>query len=101
MDGTGGTSLAGSGAAGPERDRRPEDAVLRLDSTAGHLVRRAQQVHTALWTAEFDGDLTGPQYALLSALSRQPSLDQRSAGRRASLDKSTAADVVARLQRSG
>ena len=68
----------------------------------GHLIRRAQQVHTALWSAEFNGDLTGPQYGLLSALSSsQGGIDQSSAGRLAALDKSTAADVVARLQRNG
>jgi MarR family transcriptional regulator, lower aerobic nicotinate degradation pathway regulator len=76
-------------------------AVLPLDTTIGHLLRRAQQVHTALWAREFNGDLTGPQYALLSALTQQASIDQRTAGRLASLDKSTAADVIARLQRNG
>lgn len=75
--------------------------VLPLDTTCGHLIRRAQQVHTSLWSAELNGDLTGPQYALLSAISREPALDQRSAGRLASLDKSTTADVVARLERNG
>lgn len=76
-------------------------AVLPLDTTIGHLLRRAQQVHTALWAREFNGDLTGPQYALLSALTQQGAVDQRTAGRLASLDKSTAADVIARLQRNG
>jgi DNA-binding MarR family transcriptional regulator len=76
-------------------------AVLPLDTTIGHLLRRAQQVHTALWARAFNGDLTGPQYALLSALTQQAAIDQRTAGRLASLDKSTAADVIARLQRNG
>jgi DNA-binding MarR family transcriptional regulator len=75
--------------------------ALSLDTTLGHLLRRAQQVHTAIWSEEFSGDLTGPQYALVSAVASTPMLDQRSAGRLASLDKSTAADVVARLQRNG
>lgn len=74
--------------------------ALPLDTTVGHLLRRAQQVHTALWAREFAGDLTGPQYALLSALTRRSETDQGTAGRLASLDKSTTADVVARLQRS-
>src|SRR5690606_40462214 len=46
------------------------------------------------------GDLTGPQYALLSALTRAPVVEQGIAGRLASLDKSTAADVIARLERN-
>lgn len=83
---------------GREEDSAP---ALPLDTTVGHLIRRAQQVHTALWGGEFNGDLTGPQYALLSTLTQQTVLDQRSAGRIASLDTSTAADVVARLQRNG
>lgn len=74
---------------------------LPLETTLGHLIRRAQQVHTALWTAEFDGEITGPQYAVLSVLTRNPTMNQRSAGRLASLDKSSAADVMARLERSG
>jgi DNA-binding MarR family transcriptional regulator len=84
----------------PEQALAP-GAALPLDTTLGHLLRRAQQVHTSLWGREFNGDLTGPQYALLSALTQQAAVDQLSAGRLASLDKSTAADVVARLHRSG
>jgi MarR family transcriptional regulator, lower aerobic nicotinate degradation pathway regulator len=79
----------------------PVPPVLPLETTPGHLIRRAQQVHTALWSTELNGDLTGPQYALLSALSSSGGLDQRSAGRMVSLDKSTTADVVARLERNG
>ncbi|MFC7405754.1 MarR family winged helix-turn-helix transcriptional regulator [Georgenia alba] len=85
-------------------ERRPPKSAavtLPLGTTVGHLLRRAQQVHTARWAEEFDGDLTGPQYALLSALTQRPATDQRSAGRLASLDTSTAADIVARLQRNG
>lgn len=76
-------------------------AALALQTTVGHLIRRAQQAHTALWNAELAGELTGPQYAVLSVLSRWGVLDQKSAGELASLDKSSMADVVARLQRSG
>jgi DNA-binding MarR family transcriptional regulator len=84
----------------PDPEAAPA-AALPLDTTLGHLLRRAQQVHTSLWGREFNGDLTGPQYALLSALTEQAAVDQLSAGRLASLDKSTAADVVARLHRNG
>lgn len=76
-------------------------AAIPLDTNVGNLLRRAQQVHTSLWGGEFNGDLTGPQYALLSALTQRAAVDQGSAGRLASLDKSTAADVIARLQRNG
>ena len=76
-------------------------AAIPLETSVGFLLRRAQQVHTSLWGGEFNGDLTGPQYALLSALTQQAAIDQGTAGRLASLDKSTAGDVIARLQRNG
>lgn len=63
----------------------------------GHLLRRAQQVHTALFAAEFERDLTGPQYAALHVLTGHPAISQRELGDRAALDKSTAADLVQRL----
>lgn len=67
----------------------------------GHLLRRAQQLHTALFAAEFDRQLTGPQYAALQVLAAQPQLSQRELSDLAALDKSTAADLVQRLVRRG
>lgn len=90
-------------AAGAARHGSATDAVpaLPVDTTLGHLIRRAQQVHTAVWSATMGGDLTGPQYALLSAVSHRSGVSQRTAGQLASLDKSTTAGIVTRLQRSG
>lgn len=65
--------------------------------SVGFLIRCGQQVHTRYWTSEFDGILTGPQYAVLAAVGRWPGIDQKRAGELASLDKSSAADVVGRL----
>ncbi|WP_448003149.1 MarR family winged helix-turn-helix transcriptional regulator [Agromyces bauzanensis] len=67
----------------------------------GHLLRRAQQVHTALFALEFDKELTGPQYAALHVLAEHPAISQRELGSRAALDKSTAADLVQRLVERG
>lgn len=75
--------------------------VLALHDAPGHLVRVAQQRHTLLWTAEFGTDLTGPQYAVISSVSAEGGQTQREVGDRASLDKSSTADVVARLVRRG
>lgn len=72
--------------------------VLRIP---GHLLRRAQQVHTALFADEFDRELTGPQYAALQVVAENPGISQRELGERAALDKSTAADLVRRLGRRG
>jgi DNA-binding MarR family transcriptional regulator len=66
----------------------------------GHLLRRAQQVHTELWATRVDG-LTGPQYATLVAIAGWDDVDQRRAGQLASLDKSTVAEVVRRLVDKG
>lgn len=77
--------------------------MVALHDTPGHLIRRAQQRHALLWTREFsvDLDITSPQYAVLSVIAGQERLDQRAAGARASLDKSSTADVVARLEAQG
>jgi MarR family transcriptional regulator, lower aerobic nicotinate degradation pathway regulator len=75
--------------------------ILALQEAPGHLIRRLQQRHTLLWSHEFNGDLTGPQYAVVSAIGADHGLDQRTVGRRASLDKSSTADIVARLEGLG
>lgn len=88
----------GSGSAG-----RPTYDTLTLESgkSAGYLIRRAQQRHTRLWGKQFGGEVTGPQLAVAMVVASEPGLDQRAIGERASLDKSSIADVVARLHRGG
>ncbi|QJU55297.1 MarR family winged helix-turn-helix transcriptional regulator [Herbiconiux sp. KACC 21604] len=79
-----------------------------LDSTRawtsqlpGVLVRRARQVHTAL-IGEFVGNgITGPQLSAMITLTRSPGINQRVLGEIAALDKSTAADIVSRLDKRG
>lgn len=75
--------------------------ALELATTAGHLIRRAQQVHTALWSQRMHGELTGPQYAVLVALAHEPGIDQTRLGELASLDRNTTADIVSRLDKQG
>lgn len=70
-----------------------------LASIAGYLIRRSEQVHNSLWAKHMATELTGPQYAVLAALAAYPRSDQQTIGRLASLDKSSVADVVARLVR--
>lgn len=72
-------------------------AGLELSATPGYLLRRAQQMHTAQWATQFDGELTGPQYAVLCALAVNGGADQATIGEAAALDKSTVAEVVDRL----
>ena len=75
------------------RDTPPED----LMQHPGHLLRRALQVMNMLWDEEVSHTITSPQFAALNALYSETGLDQRSLGKRISLDRSTMADVVSRL----
>ena len=63
----------------------------------GHLLRRALQAMNLLWDHEVSHVITSPQFAALNALYREPDIDQRTLGERISLDRSTMAEVVARL----
>ena len=67
----------------------------------GHLMRRAVQVMNLLWDEEVSHTITSPQFAALNALYLEPNLDQRTLGRRVSLDRSTMAEVVSRLADRG
>ncbi|MFD2416458.1 MarR family winged helix-turn-helix transcriptional regulator [Amycolatopsis pigmentata] len=80
----------------------PQDTYPVLGLTVpGHLIRRAQQVHTSYWAEIMDGRLTGPQYAVLRVIGRQPEINQRRLGEFAALDNSTTTDIVNRLAGRG
>jgi DNA-binding MarR family transcriptional regulator len=82
---------------GAEPAHPPED----LMQHPGHLMRRALQVLNVLWSKEVSHTITSPQFAALNALHREPNIDQRTLGERISLDRSTMAEVVARLTARG
>jgi len=75
----------------------PED----LMQHPGHLLRRALQAMNLLWDEEVSHTITSPQFAALNALYAEPNLDQRTLGRRVSLDRSTTAEIVSRLSGRG
>lgn len=79
----------------------PHSAIVLGIDAPGSLLRRSQQVHTAIWAETFVGELTGPQFAAMQVLAGSPGISQRDLGERGALDKSTAADIVARLVRRG
>ena len=58
-------------------------------------------MHTDLWSTIVGPALTGPQYGTLVAVAGWPEVDQKRAGELISLDKSTTAGVVGRLERKG
>ncbi|MFC7402128.1 MarR family winged helix-turn-helix transcriptional regulator [Citricoccus sp. GCM10030269] len=88
--------------ADPGGDRRP-----------GHLIRLAQQRHTALWAEEVAVEmagqsreggktvLTGPQFAVLHVLREQGALGQSSLADEAAVDRSSASDLLRRLEVRG
>jgi DNA-binding MarR family transcriptional regulator len=78
-------------------NRQAEDLMLH----PGHLLRRALQAMNLLWDHEVSHVITSPQFAALNALYGEPALDQRTLGERISLDRSTTAEVVARLSARG
>lgn len=73
-----------------------------LDTMPGHLIRRAQQAHQALF-AEACGafDLTSVQYAALAAIRGNPDVDATRLSALIAFDRSTIADVLARLESKG
>jgi DNA-binding MarR family transcriptional regulator len=74
---------------------------MRIHNAVGHLIRRAMQAHTAVWPEEVGTELTSLQFSVLNEVRAQPGIDQRTLGERIALDKSTTADLVARLVRRG
>lgn len=80
--------------------RRPAP-VADLSTHPGQLARRLQQVTYQLWTNTVSTETTPPQFVVLNSLLAAPDIDQRTLGERASLDRSTVADVVARLVQRG
>ena len=67
----------------------------------GHLLRRAQQMHVAVWQRDVCSETTSVQFAALAVLDQRPAASQRDLGRDLDLDRSTIADLVARMVRRG
>jgi DNA-binding MarR family transcriptional regulator len=72
-----------------------------LNTHPGHLARRLQQAHSLLWGTMVSDEITSPQFAVLNALVEKPDIDQRTLSEHVHLDRSTIADLVARLVRRG
>jgi len=76
-------------------------SMLDLNEHPGHLLRRAQQISTALFYEEVGSELTPVQYAMLNALAAHPGIDQVSLSGLVAIDTSTGATVCARLEEKG
>jgi DNA-binding MarR family transcriptional regulator len=73
------------------------DPIIRF---TGSLVRRAQQRHVAVWLSEVSAEITSVQYAALEILQVRPGINQRQLGDQLDVDRSTIADLVARMVRN-
>ncbi|MEJ2870638.1 MarR family winged helix-turn-helix transcriptional regulator [Actinomycetospora sp. OC33-EN08] len=69
-----------------------------LRGAPGFLVRRLYQAYAAAWLRHVDTTLTGPQFAVLTAVREYPEVDQGSLAACVALDRSTMADVCRRLE---
>ncbi|GAA3765063.1 winged helix DNA-binding protein [Microbacterium kribbense] len=67
----------------------------------GYLIRRAQQLHVATWARIVSTEISSPQYTILVILDQRGSASQRELGDEVDLDRSTIADLVARMERRG
>ncbi|MFG2205934.1 MarR family winged helix-turn-helix transcriptional regulator [Streptomyces sp. NPDC048638] len=72
-----------------------------LTAAPGYQVRRLYQAYLAVWVRAVDATLTGPQFAVLTAVDAAPGSDQRSMASAVALDTSTMADVARRLENRG
>jgi DNA-binding MarR family transcriptional regulator len=71
-----------------------------LDQQVGHLLRRANQRHTALFARRFAAfDLTPLQFAVLMKLREAGPLSQNLLGRLTAMDPNTVQGVILRLLR--
>jgi MarR family transcriptional regulator, lower aerobic nicotinate degradation pathway regulator len=78
------------------------DADSHLTDMPGHLIRRLQQIASALFLDQAKAfDFTPVQYAALVAIKNHPGLDQTTLCNEIALDRSTIGDVVGRLEKRG
>lgn len=77
------------------------DVPEELQPYTGFLIRRAQQLHLDVWSDAAFNNVTGIQFGVLTLIERHPELDQKTLGKHLALDRSTIADLVARLERQG
>jgi DNA-binding MarR family transcriptional regulator len=67
----------------------------------GYLIRRAQQLHVATWMRIVSTEISTVQYSILVVLDRLGEASQRELCDEVDLDRSTVADLVARMERRG
>lgn len=72
-----------------------------MTTYTGRLIRSAQQLHVTLWQELVSLEITGPQFGVLEALHETPGLSQAELCTYLDLDRSTIAELVARMSDKG
>ena len=72
-----------------------------LLAAPGYVARRLHQAYVAAWVRFVDATLTGPQFAVLTAVAAYPGVEQGSLAKAVALDRSTMASIVRRLEDRG
>lgn len=95
------TALESGGVSPAARQRQGLAPPPDLVDAPGYGARRLNQAYLAAWNRHVDSVLTGPQFAVLSAVRAYPDADQTALASAVALDTSTMADVCRRLERRG
>lgn len=73
-----------------------------LSHRPGFLIRRLHQIHLALFAEECASfDVTPVQYSIMTVVAEQPGLEQARLAYEVGIDRTTLANVVARLETRG
>jgi DNA-binding MarR family transcriptional regulator len=72
-----------------------------LEDQVGFLLRKANQRHRSIFTAEVGGEVAPPQFSVLVKLSELGPTSQNQLGRLVALDSATMAGVIKRLRAAG
>lgn len=94
-------STSANGGQGGPRGRVRMSPPPDLVAAPGYGARRLYQAYLAAWNRHVDAVLTGPQFAVLSAIRAHPDADQTALAGAVALDTSTMADVCRRMERRG
>jgi len=72
-----------------------------MATAPGYVLRRLYQAYQAAWLSHVDPVATGAQVAVLMAVNAYPGLEQGALGESVSLEPSTMASIVTRLEKRG
>ena len=87
---------------GESGEEGPVVGLDRVCATPGYLIRRAHQLATAAYVAEFGAEaVTGVQFIALNAIIEEPGLTGVTVAERIGYDKMTTSQLIRRLEKKG